>query len=384
MILSEYCEILVTGRNPYPFVNALRESPVACAEQHCSGGTFSGRILRRNLGEVQDLAAKFHMELTVREIPSRMKRLRRFRHHIGIPVGFLLGLGLIFYQSNVVQTIEIQGAQTVDEQTILAVLEEEGIRQGVWIGGIPMLQCERRLYTSFPEIAWAGLRHTGNRLVVEISEARPAPERKTDRIPCNITARYDAQITSIRVDSGKLCHKLGDGVAKGELLVSGVRTDDTGESHFYHASAQIKGLYTRETELTEYLHQTETTPTGRTFCRRKLHLFGLTIPLTPGRSGFAKYREKSVSVPLCFLGFTLPCEMQYITQTEVTTQETERTPAEVRLRLHADIIRFEKNLLSDVRIMERNITYLPAEDSLSAHVTYQVEGEIGETSDIYR
>ena len=91
-----------------------------------------------------------------------------------------------------------------------------------------------------------------------------------------------------------------------------------------------------------------------------------------------------MSVPLCFLGFTLPCEMQYITQTEVTTQETERTPAEVRLRLHADIIRFEKNLLSDVRIMERNITYLPTEDSLSAHVTYQVEGEIGETSDIYR
>ena len=46
-------------------------------------------------------------------------------------------------------------------------------------------------------------------------------------------------------------------------------------------------------------------------------------------------------------------------------------------------MRFEKNLLQDVTILDREITYRTTENSLTANLRYTVEGEIGEQSEIF-
>ena len=71
------------------------------------------------------------------------------------------------------------------------------------------------------------------------------------------------------------------------------------------------------------------------------------------------------------------------TYAETNTEEIVQTEDEARLALHADIVRFEKNLLQDVTILDREITYRTTENSLTANLRYTVEGEIGEQSEIF-
>jgi hypothetical protein len=142
-------------------------------------------------------------------------------------------------------------------------------------------------------------------------------------------------------------------------------------------------IYTRETELTVYREQTETHPTGRTFTRKFLRIFGINLPLTAGNPNFGASRLHTTETPLSFLGLTLPCDILTETTEETETQTISYTEEEVQLLLNADIMRFEKNLLSDVEILSRDIRYTASETCVTAHITYRLEGEIGEQSEIF-
>ena len=379
----EFCEIRVSGRDLYRFVNALRRSPSACLEQRVAGNVFCGKILRRDLAAVRILAAEYSMQLDVREKRSVLGKIRRYRLRFGLVIGALAGAAIIFWQSNVVETIEIQGTQTVDPQVLTEILTQEGVHRGTWIGSIDVLRCESLLTAADERIAWAGINHTGNRLIVRISESRLNLPMLRERVPCNIVAARDAQITHVTVREGTLCHLIGDGVTKGSLLVSGVVSDEYSHTFYHHANADITGIYTQEAELTEYFEQTETTPTGRTFTRKWFRLFGLKLPLTPGRANFAECKILTSETPLDFLGFRLPCSILRETSQETVTHTQIRDASETMLDLNAQIVRYEQFVLRDVTILDRKIVYDPTETGITAHLTYRVEGEIGEPSEIY-
>ena len=332
---------------------------------------------------MRELAERRGLCLRAQTFHRGIGKVWLFRRRFGLLLGLLLAAGVIFYQSNVVETIEITGAQTADERVILALLEDEGIRRGTWIGDIDMFRAEQRVRTSLPEVAWAGMHRIGNRIVLDISEFRQNVPMLHERIPCNILAAHDAQITGAEVYSGAFCHRIGDGVRKGELLVSGVRTEESGKSVFLHANAHITGIFTQEAELSVYTSQTVQHPTGRRFTRRLLRVFGLRIPLTAGRAPFAAARTRNAEIPLVFAGFTLPCSILTETAEELETQDITLTPEEGRLALNGEIVRYEKNLLSGVKILARDIGYAETDGCMTAHLTYRLEGEIGETSEIF-
>ncbi|MDE5565152.1 MAG: sporulation protein YqfD, partial [Oscillospiraceae bacterium] len=279
MQLKDYCSVTAEGRNMYVFINAVRQSSIICMEQHCMHNAFCCRVRRTDLDELQHLADTYGMTLKIEKKKSMQRTLRHYQLRFGLTAGILLGACIIFWQSNVVETIEIQGNSSVSSVTILNVLENEGVSRGTWIAGIDMTHCERTVRSVIPDIAWCGIRHTGNRLVVEVTEMTPPPDMLQERTPCNIVSRYDAQITDVQVYSGHLQRMIGDGVAAGDLLVSGVHEGVTGQTTFNHSLASITGIYTQEIELTEYLQNSETIPTGQSTTQRWLHLFGLNIPL---------------------------------------------------------------------------------------------------------
>lgn len=379
----EYCEIRVSGHDLYRFVNALRQSPSACWEQRVAGNIFCGKVLRRDITAVRAIAAEYGMQIESRERRSVLGKLRRYRLRFGLLIGVLAGAAIIFWQSNIVETIEIQGTQTVDPQTLTAILEQEGVHRGTWIGSIDVLRCESRLTASDERIAWAGIHHTGNRLIVRISESRLNIPMLRERVPCNIIAARDAQITHVTVREGTLCHLIGDGVTKGSLLVSGVLSDEYGHTFYHHANADITGIYTQEAELTEYFELTQTVPTGRSFTRKWFRLFGLKLPLTPGRADYAECKILTSETPLDFLGFRLPCSILREYSQETVTSDQIRGEAETMLGLNAQIVRYEQYVLRDVTILERNIVYDTSESGITAHLSYRVEGEIGTPSEIY-
>lgn len=381
--IREMYQITASGSRLYPFINAIRQSGIICMAQYCRGDHFFCRIYARDLRRLQEIADDFGIRLERTAQRSLIGWLRRYRLRFGIPLGILLCAGILFYFSNVVATIEIRGNSAVSDSVILAVLARDGIAEGTWIGDIDFTSSERHLRAAVEEIAWVAMRNTGNRLVVEISEATPKVEMLDERTPCNIVSLYDAQITDVRVYSGHLTRMIGDGVAAGDMLVSGVFEDDKGHVTYRHAIADITGIYTKEAELSEYFVTTNSEPTGRVHKRRYFRLFFFKIPLSSGNHGFSTFTETESDIPFSFLGAVLPFGMIQQTCIETETEILTRSEDETRLALNAAIVRYEKNFLTDVEILDRNITYSSDENGMTAKLVYTVEGEIGRISDIY-
>ncbi len=385
MQIREYCEIQAEGRNPYPFINAVRNSPAACGNQYCRKNAFCFRILKQDLPLIEELAVQHHMTLTVQTIPSLSGKIKKYRFRFGIPLGILLGAVLIFYYSNTVAVIEIQGAETVKESVILSLLEEEGVSQGAWMTDIDRNRCETLLRIQIPEVAWAGIRNTGNRLVVQITEETPPPSMTEERTPCNIISRYNAQITDVRIYSGQLVRLIGDGVSAGDVIVSGIiQEEDNPNIRFRHALGSITGIYTQQAELTEYFTSEQTSVTGRQITQKWFQLFNLKIPLTLRKPDFAEASVKEFYTPFCFLEHRLPAGIFRRVTSEKQTAVTERTEEQALLDLNADIVRYEKNFLSEnIEILDCQKEYVTDGQGITCRLTYTLKGEIGMTSEFF-
>lgn len=383
MKIREYCDIQAESRNPYPFINAIRNSTVSCGNQYCKKNIFFCRIVKKDLPELERLAELHHVTLTIQEIPSFLGMLKKYRFRFGIPLGLLAGAALIFYYSNTVSVIEIQGAEQTETALILSLLEQEGVKQGTWMTDIDISHCEITLRTKIPEIAWAGMRSTGNRLIVQITEEKKQPSMTHERTPCHIISRYNAQITDVRIYNGQLLRMIGDGVSAGEVIVSGaVQNADGRILHYCHALGSVTGIYTQQTELTEYFSETQTVPTGRQVTQKWFRLFNLRIPLDLRKPDFQEFSCKEYDMPFSFLEHRLPAGIIRRVTSEKRTSVTERSEEETLLALNSAIVRYEKNFLN-TEILDCQKEYHKTETGITCLLTYTLKGEIGMTSDFF-
>ncbi|MBR3629676.1 MAG: sporulation protein YqfD [Oscillospiraceae bacterium] len=378
MQLRDISEITCSGGNPYPFINAVRESPIPCYEQHCTGDVFHCRVRTSDLAALRELAGHFGLQIECRRPRSLQRTALRYRLRFGMLLGIIAAFLLILWQSNTVETIELQGNAAISDSTLYNVLTREGVGIGTWIPGIDMKRCELSICQTIPGIAWCGIRHTGSRLVVEIYEETPHIAMHHSRSPCNIVAAENAQITEVKVYDGYLRRLPGSGVAKGDLIVSGTFEDAFGRTTFHHAYADITGIYTKEAELTVYRETVRSVPTGRINRKQILKLFGIKVPLSFPAESFPAARQSSSEVPLSFLRWRLPVSLITVTQTELAESTQTRSPEELQLALQSEIVRYEQNVLDDVTILDRELTFAETEDSLTCQMVYRVEGEIGE------
>ena len=383
MQLSDLSEVTVSGRNPYPFINAVRQSPLPCYAQYCTGEVFRCIVRTSDLPDLRELADAYGLHVESRRHRSVQRFFRRYRLRFGILIGLLLAACLIFWQSNTVEHIELQGNRNTDAATLLQVLSAEGVDIGTYIPGIDMLHCERTIRKKIPGIAWCGIRHTGSRLIVEIAEETPHIPMHHSRTPCNIIAAENAQITGITLYVGQLRRFPGDGVAKGDMIVSGTYENADGLTTFHRAYASITGIYTKEAELTVYREQKSAVPTGKVSRRKWLRLFGMKLPLSLPSERYEAARREHAEVPLSFLQWKLPVSILTETETELSENVVTRTPEELQLALQSEIVRYEQNILSDVTIHDRVMDLEESEETLTCHLHYTVEGEIGEEADFY-
>ena len=381
--LTGWCRVSAKGREVYSFINALRRRGVRSFGQYCKNQVFYCQVSRKDMELLREIAKEYHIELSVREVEDFSYSLRRKTKRAGLIIGVFAVLAASCYFSSVVVTIDIQGNSQVCREDILAALDEIGIRRGTPFREINFPQSENELRLLVDDIAWAGMHRTGHRLVVEVTEVKPKPDMLHSRIPCNVLASHDAEIIRTSALDGMLMHKVGDYVLAGDLLISGVTTDDTGHTVLHHAMGTIIGKYEEEVSFECGYSQTESTPTGREYESRVLHILSLDVPIFSGKSKFesavCESREKQVN----FLGIPLPMSLETRTYTECAEKEVTLDREQASERLMDKVYLYEKNFLPDTEILSRDITEEEKENSLRYTVRYTLQGDICDMREIY-
>lgn len=370
--------ITAKGKELYRFINMIHSGRICCFGQFCRNEVFHCEIYRRDLHRLEEMAEECSVELKSAEFPTLSSVILRYRRRIGIIIGALLAIVTVMYFSSVVVTIEIQGNSSVSDEKILAALDELGIRKGADIKDIDLHYCSNALRIKVDGISWAGIRHTGNRIVVEVTEVVPPPEVPQKRIASNIVSGKKAKITSVKVLDGQLMHKVGDYVTEGTLLVSGISVSNTGRNVLHHAIAEITGEYEETVVFSGSFEPVRKVSTGRNKKRTSLKLFSLKLPLYIGKNKFSSCDISTSYAPLCLFGKELPVGIirENITETELAGKRLSQEQLEAEL--NEKIFLYEKNFIgSDTKIISRTIDRSENESGISLTVHYKLEGDIG-------
>ena len=381
--IRRYVRINAQGKKIYKFINIIHDEHIRCRRQYCRNDIFHGEILHRDLKRLRLIAEENDIELKTAEYDSLAARIYRYRRRIGLMIGIITALTASIYFSQVVVTIEITGNSCISDEVILSALAELDIKQGTPIRDLNFPECEEELRLMIKDIAWVGIRHTGSRVVVQIREAVPVPDMIRSRIPCNVIASHDAEITSALARTGKLMHNEGDFVPKGTLLISGVYEDKKGINHVCHAMGDIRGNYTETVSFSGSFLTAENSPTGRKNKRTSLELFSLDIPLSFGSEHFGSSTSDTTEHRLKIFGKELPVGIKRRTDNELKLTERTLSEEELSEKLMERVYLYEKNFLSDgTEMIDRDIKTVKGADTLTIEVTYQLSGIISESREI--
>lgn len=374
--------ISVRGRELYPFINDMHSGRIRCTGQYCRNDTFHGEIRRRDLPQVRRLAEAHGLTVSAAEYETVSTKLLRRRKRAGLAAGAAAVIAASVYFSGTVITVEVQGNRNVSTEVILSALSDIGIRRGARLSSIDYITAENKLMMNVEGLAWAGMHRTGSRIVVEVTEMTGKPDMVRKRMPCNIFSTRDARITGILVRDGMLMHCIGDSVKKGDLLVTGITSDDTGHTTLHHSMAEITGEYTDNVSFSGSSDTEETVFTGNEKAVRSLMLFGLDIPLFSGGNSFEEYSAEVTEHPLYVLGHRLPIGISCRIFREQHTAVIHLSEEELRRKLVDKMYLYERNFLKDTEIIGRQMDFSSDGKDMTLSVNYCLRGNICESREI--
>ena len=336
------------------------------------------------INRVQTLCESQNCVYEILERRGAAFKIKKYLHRFGFSFGVILVSALIFYLSNTVVKIEINGAyDDAQRAQIRELLATEGVKPGAYIPSLNFMKISTELFSKSDEVAWASLGSVGSVVYVNVSMSTNKPETESTRIPTNIVASRDAVIVSAKVLTGQLSVLVGDAVHKGQMLVSGLVEYDGGAARYYHSRATVIGRYEDRAVFSQKYCETSTAY-GEKIYRKCLGFFDLEIPLPSEmlKRG-AQYSVKSQTVPVKLIGFTLPFSVKTYEYTEIVETEKTYSKGEALSNLYKRVDNYEKNLLAGSKIISRNVHEIDGGDGISLEVDYEIEGDIGAPSEIF-
>ena len=299
--------------------------------------------------------------------------INRYRKRFGIPAGAALFFCYLYFMSAFIWTVEVNGNKTVPASEILAVCETIGIKEGVLKSKINPQIAKQELLLSQDGLAWASVNIEGSLASVNVTETKE--KEQDNNTATNLKAAADGIITKIDVTSGNCVVKVGDTVAKGQLLVSGVIERES-STRFVHSSGSITARTEREITVSADFKRTVSEKTGEIKKRSVLSFFGIKIPLyLGGVKGSFESRTDTKEAEL--LGKTLPIRLT--TKYFQMTAEKQVTLSEKELLKELDELLKNRVKGENIDIFEvKNRQYDETEDGITLKAVISAEENIAE------
>lgn len=374
-----------SGERLSAFRDALRRDGIPCTAQQLRGNCFYAQTAVRNERRLQQLAEMYDVTLTVLKRRGLRYLLKPYCKRIGILCGLLCGAAFLWWCNATVRSIEISGNETVSDAEILTALAELGVTYGTPLRDLPYTYIEQRMRLSVREIEWIALRHTGGRLIVEMTEERQPPQLADKRVPTNYIAAVPAQITEMDVRGGHAVKQVGDAVKAGDLLITGVQADRYGMTRYFHADGIVRGIYQAEfTQAQPFV--AELPVRGESVTETVLALFGKRISLSPGFEPPAHpesiiYEEDADR--LTVFGKAFPLTLLHCRYTRQETAISVFSREEAQAILEESALRYEQNFHADDTVLSREAEFFETDLGISLKINYVFEGVIGKTSEIF-
>ena len=303
--------------------------------------------------------------------------IRPFRKRLGLALGLVLFLSVIFYSSRFVWQVEVKGCQTVSYTQIREDLEKMGLfigcRRTLDVGKI-----ENRYLMGNDKLSWMSINIKGTTAFVEVKEKGIPPVIEDLSTPTNIYAARDGVILAITDYGGVRQVQVGEPVMAGDLLVSGDWTDKYGVRRLSHSIATVIASTKRETQITVPLSEQLRVQTGKKQKKFEIYWGKFKFPLYfKQKISYNEYDRSFKDYPLRIGNFAFPFGLRVVCLAEVEVQSVKRTEEEAKSLAMTRLGFYERDRLSGVEIAERNIKEEVTDGAVCLLAEFSCREEIG-------
>lgn len=366
------------------FVNAIRSSCISADNIQYKNGKIVAQIYTRDLNELKKVGNSCNAQISIVEKKGIIFDILKYKKRIGLLIGGVVAVLIIYFLSNIVMIIDVFGNETVSDSYILSLANDAGIYIGANISDIDLRNAERIIVSSSDEISWIGIRSSGSKIQIEVCEMDKSPAIVPKNIPCNIVSTKDAQIVGIKnVYSGMLVQMLNNGVKKGDLLISGTVENGKGGVYYTHSIGEIIGRYNESVTFTQ-CYNDEKIDYQNKIIKKSIHFMGLEMPIDVKKVSSEKYELSEKVTYLRLFDIQLPMGIIYSEYKPYCVHHVEYSYEQAKAILLDKIKLYELNFLSNdnISIIDKEIEYIEMEKSLKATVRYTIEGNIGTSKEI--
>lgn len=250
----------------------------------------------------------------------------RQKKRMGILIGFALAAILIVILSTMIWTVSVEGNHKISEERIAEVFSSLGVTMGARRKSLDTTKIVDEALKAFEgELSWASVNLDGSRAVIEVRESIPVPPITDNKTPCNIVASEDGVITKIHLYAGQEEIKVGSAVTKGDLLISGVKTNLDKSETLMHADGYVYAKSEKKiiSQFTENVFLKE----GQERIKYTIYFFGLKIPIGFAKLGSSAYTVKTyldsdnIALPI---GIIRERESEYDSPAEISDENHRR------------------------------------------------------------
>lgn len=221
-------------------------------------------------------ARKAGMKVRALEKKGLVFFLKRNKIRVGILVGAAASAVIFFTLTQFVWSVSVVGNVSVEDDRILSVFENYGVKVGSRISSIDLKQTASKALGEIDELSWAAVNRKGTVMVIEVRERKTAPKMYDNSRPTNLVATEDGVVLSIDILYGKAEVKPGSAVKKGDLLINGIITHRDNSETAIHADGHVKALTKKKSSFSPSDFSVFSQINEKT--RKMIFIFGLNIP----------------------------------------------------------------------------------------------------------
>ncbi len=374
-----YFDFSLSGKFPERFLNLAAKRGIRLWNLNGGKKTLSASVALSQQETVARLAEKAGCELTILKKHGLPPLCRKYRCRAGLLAGALAGAVFCVYMSGYIWNIRIHVPKDLNEYEIRSELAEAGFYEGIPYSYDTVSTIERTVKLADERISWISINVFGTNAVVEISskadhQSRQEEENEDIVTVGNMVSAADGTVTAIESKNGFPVVRIGDGVRKGQLLISGIIPYTDGSNAFADSQGKVFArTYKKLTFSIPGQTQVITDQNDKAVTKKELCFLGLRLPLTAQGNPSGQYYKTIDNEQLTLLGNDLPVSVctEKLTPYEKTEKQLSADKAKSRLSKQYSVYKLFYTSDPDARIIKET-THFEKKGSryyLTVHLT---------------
>ena len=238
-------------------------------------GTITVR--EKDFANFQDIF-EGRIEYSASELLGFYGWIKALKHKKAIAFAIMLSIVICAFFSGLVWDIRVIGNENIPSSKIVYHLSRCGFKIGDFWALSDRSSVEANMLLEMDELAWININRRGTVAYINVIEKKKdyVTDESSREGYANIVSAVDCIIEEITVVSGTAAVKVGDVVKKGDLLISGIVSSETG-GVFCHAEGRVIGRISDSIIAEVDREHTVLYPKERKICSIAVKIFNFSI-----------------------------------------------------------------------------------------------------------